>query len=65
MAYLFRELKGSTNLQIGEIVDAMAQTEPELFGEGNAVLMPVHHYNQPALVICDRALTDTVSSKIE
>ena len=35
--------KHSTNLQISEVIDALAQTDPELFGEGNAVLMPVTH----------------------
>jgi hypothetical protein len=35
--------KPSTNLQISEVIDALAQTDPELFGEGNAVLMPVTH----------------------
>jgi len=33
----------STNLQIGIVIDAIAQTEPDLFGQGNAVLMPVTH----------------------
>jgi hypothetical protein len=35
--------KPSTNLQIGEVIDALGQADPELFGEGNAVLMPVTH----------------------
>ena len=42
MAHPFSR-KHSTNLQIGIVIDAIAQTEPELFGEGNAVLMPVTH----------------------
>ena len=42
MAYPFSR-KHSTNLQISNVIDALAQTEPELFGEGNAVLMPVTH----------------------
>ncbi len=33
----------STNLQIGIVIDAIAQAEPDLFGIGNAVLMPVTH----------------------
>ena len=31
------------NLQIGEVIDAIAQTEPELFGKGTATLMPVKY----------------------
>jgi hypothetical protein len=42
MAHPFSR-KHSTNLQISNVIDALAQTEPELFGEGNAVLMPVTH----------------------
>lgn len=42
MAHPFSR-KSSTNLQISNVIDALAQTEPELFGEGNAVLMPVTH----------------------
>ena len=41
MSHPFARRKESHNLQIPEIIDAIAQTEPELFGEGNAVLMPV------------------------
>jgi hypothetical protein len=33
--------KQSINLQIGVVMDAIAQAEPDLFGMGNAVLMPV------------------------
>ena len=43
MPHPFSRRKESHNLQIPEIIDAIAQTEPELFGEGNAVLMPVTH----------------------
>ena len=43
MPFPFRPRKYSHNLQIPEIIDAIAQTEPDLFGEGNAVLMPVTH----------------------
>jgi hypothetical protein len=42
MAHPFSR-KHSTNLQIGIVIDAIAQTEPDLFGQGNAVLMPVTH----------------------
>ena len=41
MSFPFTRRKDSHNLQIPEIIDAIAQTEPDLFGEGNAVLMPV------------------------
>ena len=33
----------SRNLQIGEVIDAITQTEPELFGKGTATLMPVKY----------------------
>ena len=33
----------SRNLQISEVIDAIAQTEPELFGKGTATLMPVKY----------------------
>ena len=33
----------SRNLQIGEVIDAIAQTEPELFGKGTATLMSVKY----------------------
>jgi len=42
MAHPFSR-KHSTNLQIGIVINAIAQTEPDLFGMGNAVLMPVTH----------------------
>ena len=48
MAHPFSR-KHSTNLQISNVIDALAQTEPELFGEGNAVLMPVTHSTRLAL----------------
>ena len=48
--------KHSTNLQISNVIDALAQTEPDLFGQGNAILMPVQHSDHLALVICDRSL---------
>jgi len=43
MPHPFRPRKESHNLQIVEIIDAIAQTEPELFGVGTATLMPVKH----------------------
>ena len=33
----------SRNLQISEVIDAIAQTEPELFSKGTATLMPVKY----------------------
>ncbi len=43
----------SHNLQIGEIIDAIAQTEPELFGQGKTILMPVKHSGKLDIPICD------------
>ena len=46
----------SRNLQIGEVIDAIAQTEPELFGKGAATLMPVNHVDKLNTPICDSHL---------
>ena len=43
----------SRNLQIGEVIDAIAQTEPELFGRGTATLMYVKHSCRLDIPICD------------
>jgi len=51
MPFPFAPRKDSHNLQIPEIIDAIAQTEPDLFGEGNAVLMPVTY--SPRLTLAD------------
>jgi len=51
MPFPFAPRKDSHNLQIPEIIDAIAQTEPDLFGEGNAVLMPVTYF--PRLTLAD------------
>ena len=37
------------NLQIGEVIDALDQSEPELFGNSQAELMPVNYSNQKEL----------------
>ena len=51
MSFPFTRRKYSHNLQISEVIDAIAQTEPDLFGEGNAVLMPVAY--SPRLTLAD------------
>jgi hypothetical protein len=48
----------SRNLQIGEVIDAIAQTEPELFGKGTATLMPVKHSDKLDIPICDSHLNN-------
>jgi hypothetical protein len=48
----------SRNLQIGEVIDAIAQTEPELFGKGAATLMPVNHVDKLYIPICDSHLNN-------
>ena len=53
----------SHNLQIAEVIDAIAQTEPDLFGQGNAILMPVQYSDRLALVICDRSLGTRLDGK--
>ena len=48
----------SRNLQISEVIDAIAQTEPELFGKGAATLMPVNHVDKLDIPICDSHLNN-------
>ena len=48
----------SRNLQISEVIDAIAQTEPELFGKGTATLMPVNHVDKLDIPICDSHLNN-------
>jgi hypothetical protein len=52
-----REQK-SRNLQIGEVIDAITQTEPELFGQGTAILMPVNQSSSLDIPICDAHLNN-------
>lgn len=49
----FGRQKATHNLQIGEVIDAIAQTEPELFGKSSATLMPVVYSNSLSIPICD------------
>ncbi len=46
------------NLQISMVVDAIAQTEPELFGKGTATLMAVKHTDKLDIPICGKHLND-------
>ena len=48
----------SHNLQIGEVINAIAQTEPELFGQGTAILMPVNQSSSLDIPICDAHLNN-------
>jgi hypothetical protein len=48
----------SHNLQIGEVIDAISQTEPELFGKSTAMLMPVNHVDRLDIPICDSRLNN-------
>ena len=48
----------SHNLQIGEVIDAIAQTEPELFGEGTATLMPVNQSSSLDIPIFNARIND-------
>ena len=49
----FRSVSKTHNLQIAEVIDAIAQTEPDLFGEGSATLMPVKHSASLDIPICN------------
>lgn len=51
-------MKQSHNLQIGEVIDAFAQTEPELFGQGTATLMPVTQVDKISIPICNAHLNE-------
>lgn len=57
-------MKQSHNLQIGEVIDAFAQTEPELFGQGTATLMPVAQVNKICIPICNARLNDIMGKII-
>ena len=53
----------SHNLQIAEVIDAIAQADPDLFDNENAILMPVQYSDRLALVICDRSLGARLDGK--
>lgn len=53
----------SHNLQIGEVIDAISQTEPELFGKSTAILMPVNHVDRLDIPICDSRLNNLAPDK--
>ena len=53
----------SRNLQIGEVIDAIAQTEPELFGKGTATLMPVNQSSGLDIPIFDDGFMSTLVTK--
>ena len=61
----FRPRKESHNLQITEVINALADTEPDLFGNGTATLMPVTYSDSTAVVICDNTLGQTVGTKLD
>ena len=48
----------SRNLQISEVIDAIAQTEPELFGKGTATLMSVNYVDKLDIPICNSHLNN-------
>ena len=53
-----RPLKKSHNLQISEVIDSIAQADPDLFGEGTATLMPVECRDKLDIAICDKHLNN-------
>ena len=60
-----RPRKESHNLQIAEVVDAIAQADPDLFDNKNATLMPVTYSDSTAVVICDNTLGQMVGTKLD
>ena len=60
MASPFQPSDHSINLQIRDVIDAIGQTEPELFGQGNAVLMPVEYRDNLDIAICDAHLNNLI-----
>ena len=61
----FRPRKESHNLQITEVIDAIAQSDPDLFDNKTATLMPVTYSDSTAVVICDNTLGQTVGTKLD
>ena len=53
----------SHNLQIGEVIDAVAQADRDLFDNDKAVLMPVTYNEKNSLTICDRELSQAIRTK--
>jgi hypothetical protein len=56
----FRPVLKTHNLQIAEVIDAIAQTEPDLFGEGSATLMPVKHSASLDIPICNAHIANWI-----
>jgi len=54
----------SHNLQIGEVIDAIAQSDPDLFYNNTATLMPVEHCGKLDIPICDAHITNFDSIKL-
>jgi len=48
----------SHNLQIREVIDAIAQSDPDLFDNENATLMPVEYRDKLDIAICDAHLNN-------
>ena len=48
----------SHNLQIGEVIDAIAQSDPDLFNNETAILMPVKYRKKLDIPICDAHLNN-------
>ena len=53
-----RPRKESHNLQIAEVIDAIAQSDPDLFDNENATLMPVEYRDKLDIAICDAHLNN-------
>lgn len=58
MPFPFTPRKQSHNLQISEVIDAIAQADPDLFDNDNATLMPVEYRDKLNIVICDAHLNN-------
>ncbi len=58
MSAPFHPREESHNLQIHDVINAMAQADPDLFDNENATLMPVEHRDKLDIAICDAHLNN-------
>ena len=58
MSSPLRPRRRSHNLQIAEVVNTLADSDPDLFDNENATLMPVEHRDKLDIAICDAHLNN-------
>jgi len=60
MPHPFTPHKQSYNLQIRDVIDAIADADPDLFDNDDAILMPVNHRDKLDITICNSKLGETI-----